>query len=56
LGGEAFDNILLTTNGIRLIDVGISALRHQVGNKLFNKYVAFKKEELKLFRHFFINR
>jgi serine/threonine protein kinase len=34
LTGLAFDNILLTTAGLRLIDVGISALRSQVGDKL----------------------
>ena len=27
LNGEYFDNVLLTNNGLRLIDVGISALR-----------------------------
>jgi serine/threonine protein kinase len=29
IGGLAFDNILLTNTGLRLIDVGISALREQ---------------------------
>ncbi|WP_395045024.1 hypothetical protein [Flavobacterium sp.] len=31
--GLAFDNILLTEKGLRLIDVGISALKSQVGDK-----------------------
>ncbi|WP_395054170.1 hypothetical protein, partial [Flavobacterium sp.] len=35
--GLAFDNILLTNKGLRLIDVGISALKSQVGEKLFQK-------------------
>ena len=35
LDGLAFDNVLLTEQGLRLIDVGISALRHQVGDKIF---------------------
>ena len=39
IGGLAFDNILLTNNGLRLIDVGISAIRSQVGDKIFEKYV-----------------
>ncbi|WP_051211335.1 hypothetical protein [Runella zeae] len=39
IGGLLFDNILLTEQGLRLIDVGISALRSQVGLKIFEKYV-----------------
>ncbi|MEJ7661273.1 MAG: hypothetical protein WKG07_17555 [Hymenobacter sp.] len=31
LPGERFDNILLTAQGLRLIDTGISVLRRQVG-------------------------
>lgn len=54
--GERFDNILLTQNGLRLIDVGISALRTQVGEKLFAKYVETEREEMKLFASFFLTR
>jgi serine/threonine protein kinase len=54
--GFTFDNIFLTDKGIRLIDVGISALRSQVGDKLFDKFVAQEIEELKAFETFFINR
>lgn len=54
--GERFDNVLLTSGGLRLIDVGISALRTQVGDKLFDKYVATELEELQIFRQFFLNR
>lgn len=56
LDGLAFDNILLTENGLRLIDVGISALRHQVGDKIFGKYVEYEQAELEAFRTYFLNR
>ena len=50
IGGQAFDNVLLTHNGIRLIDVGISALLTQVGNKLFEKYIEIEIEEMQKFK------
>lgn len=56
ISGQAFDNILLTTNGIRLIDVGISALRAQVGTKLFDKYIEIENSELKEFKAYFLSR
>jgi tRNA A-37 threonylcarbamoyl transferase component Bud32 len=56
LGGQAFDNILLTRTGLRLIDVGISALRSQVGDRIFDKYVAFEIKEMAEFREYFLNR
>ncbi|GAB3498198.1 hypothetical protein GCM10027341_19450 [Spirosoma knui] len=56
LDGLAFDNILLTEQGLRLIDVGISALRHQVGDKIFTKYLEVEKAELEQFRDYFLNR
>jgi len=56
LTGLAFDNILLTTSGLRLIDVGISALCTQVGDKLFDKYVETELNELKEFHEYFLNR
>lgn len=56
LPGERFDNILLTHEGLRLIDVGISAIQSQVGDKLFKKYVEQELQELLLFKEFFINR
>lgn len=55
-GGQYFDNILLTENGLRLIDVGISALQSQVGDKLFQKYLQVEREELAQFRTFFLDR
>ena len=54
--GQPFDNILLTNNGIRLIDVGISALLSQVGEKLFNKYIETEVKELKEFSSYFLSR
>ncbi len=56
LDGLAFDNILLTEQGLRLIDVGISALRTQVGDRIFDKYLEIEKDELARFRDYFLNR
>lgn len=56
IGGLAFDNILLTNTGLRLIDVGISALKSQVGNKIFEKYIEIENQEIKEFREYFLNR
>ncbi len=54
--GMAYDNIFLTPNGIRLIDVGISALRAQVGDRLFDRFVEQEREEFEKFREFFLAR
>ena len=56
ISGLAFDNILLTETGLRLIDVGISALKSQVGEKIFDKYVAIELLEIALFKEYFLNR
>jgi serine/threonine protein kinase len=56
IGGLAFDNILLTDTGLRLIDVGISALREQVGDKIFEKYLETERKEMAEFREYFLNR
>jgi serine/threonine protein kinase len=56
LPGERFDNILLTAQGLRLIDVGISVLQRQVGESFFRAYVQRELEELELFRQFFLTR
>ena len=55
-GGEPFDNIFLTKQGIRLIDVGISALRDVVGTKLFTLYVAREQEEFNAFKQYYLSR
>ena len=52
----AYDNVFLTEKGFRLIDVGISALRHQVGNRLFDRFVKLEMEEFEKFRIFFLDR
>ncbi|MGI4738289.1 MAG: hypothetical protein ACRYG7_24230 [Janthinobacterium lividum] len=54
--GERFDNVLLTTQGLRLIDVGISVLRRQVGDSFFSAYVQRELEELARFKEFFLGR
>ena len=54
--GEVFDNIFLTEQGLRLIDVGISAIRSTVGEKLFALYIAQEKEELATFKHYYLSR
>lgn len=56
LPGERFDNILLTETGLRLIDVGISVLRHQVGDSFFATYVQRELEELAAFGAFLVGR
>jgi serine/threonine protein kinase len=56
IGGLAFDNILLTQTGLRLIDVGISALRKQVGDKIFEKYIEIENIEIAEFKEYFLNR
>ena len=56
IGGEAFDNVFLTHSGLRLIDVGISALRNQVGNKLFEKYIEVETKEMEEFKGYFLSR
>ncbi len=54
--GERYDNIFLTNSGLRLIDAGISALRSQVGDKLFGKYLEVEEREMAEFRTYFLNR
>lgn len=54
--GEVYDNVFLTNKGIRLIDVGISVLRSQVGDKLFERYLEEERKELDEFKKYFIER
>jgi serine/threonine protein kinase len=54
--GDRFDNVFMTQTGIRLIDVGISALRSQVGERMFERFVEKEKEELKIFEAYFLAR
>lgn len=54
--GERFDNIFLVPNGFRLIDVGISALREKVGERLFERFVQQELSEMEAFRTFVLSR
>jgi serine/threonine protein kinase len=54
--GLTFDNIFLTDKGLRLIDVGISALKSQVGERLFERFMTQEMQEFELFRTFFLSR
>ncbi len=54
--GMKYDNVFLTEKGIRLIDVGVSALRDQVGERLFERFVEQELAELAEFKLFFLNR
>lgn len=56
ISGHPFDNILLTQNGLRLIDVGISAIRTKVGDKLFEKHIAIELNEFETFKQYFLTR
>jgi serine/threonine protein kinase len=56
ISGQPYDNILLTTQGLRLIDVGISALRSQVSARIFDKYLEVEQAELAEFAQYFVER
>jgi serine/threonine protein kinase len=56
IGGLAFDNVLLTEQGLRLIDAGISAIRSQINDKIFDKYIEIEQQEMQELKHFFLNR
>ncbi len=54
--GKQYDNVLLTEQGFRLIDTGISSLRPQVGDILFEKYIEEELKELQEFKTYFLER
>jgi serine/threonine protein kinase len=56
IGGLAFDNILLTEQGLRLIDVGISIIKQQVGAKIFEKSLEIENQEIQAFKEYFLSR
>lgn len=56
LEGMLYDNVLLTSEGIRLIDVGISAIKSSVGEKLFKKYIDEELKEIEDLKQYFLNR
>ncbi len=54
--GEKYDNILLTTEGLRLIDVGISAIKKEVDDTVFYNFVKAELKELAKFKQYFLTR
>jgi len=56
ISGLPYDNVLLTSNGLRLIDVGVSALKDTVGDKLFHKFVDEELKEISEFKEYFLTR
>ena len=56
IGGQPYDNILLTETGLRLVDVGISALEAQVGVQIFSKYLEIERQELAEFGTYLLSR
>lgn len=55
-GGDAFDNIIQTEEGFRLIDVGISATRERAGDKLFDQYVRMELKDIEAFKEYLLSR
>ena len=55
-GGDAYDNIIITEEGFRLIDVGISATRERAGDKLFDQYVKTELKDLEVFKEYLLSR
>lgn len=54
--GQPWDNVLLTSMGLRLIDLGISALNETVGEKLYKKFLEEELKEILEFKEYFLNR
>jgi serine/threonine protein kinase len=54
--GDRFDNIMLTDKGLRLIDVGISVLRSNVSEQMFERYIIQELDDLKIFEEYFLSR
>jgi serine/threonine protein kinase len=56
LPGMPYDNVFLTEKGLRLIDLGVSALLDSVGKKLFDKFVKEELKEVAEFKDYFLSR
>lgn len=56
LPGLPYDNMLLTPAGLRLIGVGISVLKHQVGQRFLDTYVQRELTEFAEFKAYFVTR
>ncbi len=55
-GGRSFDNVILTPTGIRLIDVGISAIKETAGETLFARYIDSEMKEVEEFYEYFLEQ
>ena len=55
-GGRPYDNVILTSDGLRLIDVGISAIKENANEILFKKYIEMELKEIEEFGEYFINQ
>ncbi len=55
-GGHPYDNIILTPTGIRLIDVGISAIKETAGETLFARYTESEMKEVDEFYEYFLEQ
>ncbi|HIP13604.1 MAG TPA: hypothetical protein EYG73_12925 [Arcobacter sp.] len=56
-GGREFPNIILTHEGIRLIDTELSVLATEVDIETFNEYVTIEKKEIEgYFKEYFLNK
>jgi hypothetical protein len=53
---SGFSNVLLTQQGIRLIDMGKARLKQDTGELVFEKYVRDEWEAVRLFKEFFLGR
>jgi hypothetical protein len=53
---QHFDNILLTQQGLRLVDTGQALLRGLIDDVFFERYAAAELEDLKLFKKLFLGR
>lgn len=51
---DCYSSIILTQTGLRLIDFGISSLRSNYPDSIFNKYVEEENEEIKKFCDVFL--
>jgi hypothetical protein len=56
LPGSSFGNVLLTVQGIRLVDMRRVKLRQDTGELLFEKYVRDEWEAVRLFKEYFLGR
>ena len=54
--GQPFDNVILTSTGLRLIDVAAATLRKQVTDAIFNRCLVKEWKSVEAFEQFFLTR